>query len=113
MTPTGGAHPEILQGTRPNLWVRGCEGWQRWLWGDLAKVWIQSLGLEGSQLQVRVAPVLPRPCGGATSRLPAPDSPLLEGGVCLPPPLEFPSSLCGTWSTLRKDVARVTVFLTA
>ena len=38
--------------------------------------------------------------------------PSLEGGVCLPPPLEFPSSLCGTWSTLRKDVARVTVFLT-
>lgn len=53
-----------LQGTRPNLWVRGCEGWQRWLWGDLAKVWVQSLGLEGSQLQVQVAPVIPRPCRG-------------------------------------------------
>lgn len=74
-----------LQGTCPNRWVRGCGGWQRWLWGDLAKVWIQSLGLAGSQLQVQVAPVLPRPCGGATARLPAPDSPLLEGGVCLVP----------------------------
>lgn len=62
-----------LQGTYPNRWVRGCGGWQRWLWGDLAKVWIQSLGLAGSQLEVQVAPVLPRPCGGG----PQPASQLL------------------------------------
>ena len=43
--------------------------------------------------------------------LPAVPMTSLEGGVCLPLPLEFPSSLCGTWSTLRKDVARVTVYL--
>lgn len=41
------------------------------------------LGLEGSQFQVQVAPVLPRPCW-ATARLSA-DSPLLEGVVCLAP----------------------------